>query len=219
MSKHLMRDLDNLERHLLEMSSRVEEMIQKACYCLTSRDLTEIPDVDAAEQRIDQSEVEIEEECLKILALHQPVASDLRRVTTLLKINNELERIADLAVNICKRASAISQWPDLKIPEALNRMSNRAVQMVRTSLDAFVHGDVAAARHVMVVDDDVDEMNREVIDALQDQMKSELSLIDPAMHCFSATRHLERIADHATNIAEDVLYLVVGEIARHQNGT
>ena len=219
MSKHLLRDLDALERHLMEMSSRVEEMIEKACLCLANRDMSNRALVTAAEEQIDQSEVEIEEECLKILALHQPVASDLRRVTTLLKINNELERIADLAVNICNRAAAIGKWPDLKIPDVLTAMSNQAVQMVRTSLDAFVREDLEAARRVMLDDDEVDDMNRDVIAALQSEMERENGLIEPALHCFSACRHIERIADHATNIAEDIVYLVSGEITRHQNGS
>ncbi|MCA9173634.1 MAG: phosphate signaling complex protein PhoU [Planctomycetales bacterium] len=217
MSKHLMRDLEALERMLLELSSRVEQMVQQASRALVHRDPAAIAPVLESENWVDVQEVVIEEECLKILALHQPVASDLRRVTTLLKINNELERIADLAVNICERTRPLDEWPDLPVPAALPRMFDRSVQLVRDALDAFVRADVAAARRVMSADEEIDAMNREVIAELQEVMQERHDLVAAALHCFSASRHVERIADHATNIAEDIIYLVDGEIARHQH--
>jgi phosphate transport system protein len=215
MSKHLERDLESLEREILDQSSRVEEMIAKACQALLERRADFASDVAASEIEINAREVKIEEECLKILALHQPVAVDLRRTATVLKINSELERIADLAVNIAERTIALAEYPEFEIPSKLERMFNRASEMVHESLDAFVDQNVDAAREVCRRDDEVDEYNRRVIDDLLDVMRSRPDLIEPALHFFSVCRHVERIGDCATNIAEDVIYLVEGEIARH----
>jgi len=159
--------------------------------------------------------VQIEEECLKILALHQPVAVDLRRTATVLKINSELERIADLAVNVAERTKALGSFPEFEIPPKLERMSLKATDMVHDALDAFVDLDVQASREVCRRDDEVDDLNRQVIDDLYETMQSRPHLVEPAMQMFSISRHVERIADCATNIAEDVIYLVEGEIARH----
>jgi phosphate transport system protein len=215
MSKHLERDLEALERAILAQSSRVEEMIAKACQALVERRADVSEEVIANEHEINVREVRIEEECLKILALHQPVAVDLRRTATLLKINSELERIADLAVNIAERTKPLGCYPEFEIPPKLERMSLKATDMVHDALDAFVDLDVQASRDVCRRDDEVDELNRQVIDDLYDMMQSRPNTVEPAMHMFSISRHVERIADCATNIAEDVIYLVEGEIARH----
>jgi phosphate transport system protein len=215
MSKHLERDLEALEREILAQSSLVEEMIAKACRALVDRRVDLSSEVVAGEMQIDMREVRIEEECLKILALHQPVAVDLRRTATVLKINTELERIADLAVNIAERTSSLSDHLDFEIPDKLERMSTKATDMVHDALDAFVELDVNLAREVCQRDDEIDTLNREVIDELYDTMHGHSDQIEPAMHVFSISRHVERIADCATNIAEDVIYLVEGEIARH----
>lgn len=215
MSKHLERDLEALEREILAQSSLVEEMIAKACRALIERRADITSEVIANEESINLREVKIEEECLKILALHQPVAVDLRRTATVLKINSELERIADLAVNIAERNRFLSEHLEFDIPDRLERMSIKSTDMVHDALDAFVDQDVDAAREVCRRDDEVDELNREVIDDLYQIMQSRPDLVEPAMHVFSMSRHVERIADCATNIAEDVIYLVEGEIARH----
>jgi phosphate transport system protein len=167
---------------------------------------------------VDEREVHVENECLKILALHQPVAGDLRRVATVLKANNDLERIGDLAVNIAKRAKSLLQYPAFPMPERLPRMAGMAVGMVRGALDAFVNLDPAEAGRIRVMDDGVDELNREIIVELTSLMESDPTMVKPGLHCFSATRQIERIADHATNIAEDVIYLVEGDIVRHSRG-
>ena len=215
MSKHLERDLEALEREILAQSSLVEEMIAKACRALVDRRVDLSSEVVAGEMQIDMREVRIEEECLKILALHQPVAVDLRRTATVLKINTELERIADLAVNIAERTSSLSEHLDFEIPDKVERMSTKATDMVHDALDAFVELDVDLARDVCSRDDEIDTLNREVIDELYEMMQTQPSAVEPAMHVFSISRHVERIADCATNIAEDVIYLVEGEIARH----
>lgn len=218
MSKHLERDLEHLQREILALSARVEEMIAKACFALRAKRADVAQEVIEADAVIDQREVRIEEECLKILALHQPVAVDLRRTATVLKVNNDLERIADLAVNIAERAQCLAAHPQFDLPETLERMADVATSMVRDALDSLVHLDAAAARSVCVRDEEVDAYNREVIDELYLVMQHRPELIEAALHLFSASRHIERIADHATNIAEDVIYLVEGEIARHKHG-
>jgi phosphate transport system protein len=207
--------LETLEREILDQSSRVEEMIAKACQALLERRADVAAEVSASEIEINVREVRIEEECLKILALHQPVAVDLRRTTTVLKINSELERIADLTVNIAERTISLTEYPDFDIPAKLERMFNRASDMVHEALDAFVDQNVDVARDVCRRDDEVDEYNRRVIDDLLEIMRSRPELVEAALHFFSVCRHVERIGDCATNIAEDVIYLVEGEIARH----
>lgn len=216
MSKHLQRDLENVHLEMLSMSAIVEEMIDKASRALIEGDVELAAEVIHTDEQVNHGEVHIEEECLKMLALHQPVAIDLRRIATMVKVNNDLERIADLAVNIAERAQCLTAFPAFQMPARLERMVTLATQMVRGALDAFVNLDALSARRVCLHDDEVDEDNRRIIDELQDLMKRDPEMITPAMHAFSATRHVERIADHATNIAEDVIYLVEGEIARHK---
>jgi phosphate transport system protein len=207
--------LEALEHEILDQSSRVEEMIAKACQALVERRPDVANEVIASELEINVREVEIEEDCLKILALHQPVAVDLRRTATVLKINTELERIADLAVNIAERTISLAEHPEFEIPARLERMFVRASDMVHEALDAFVDQDVDAAREVCRRDDEVDDYNRRVIDELLATMRTRSDLVEAALHFFSVCRHVERIGDCATNIAEDVIYLVEGEIARH----
>lgn len=216
MSKHLERDLEHVEQEILAMSSMVEDMIQRACRALVEREPSLAVDVIDSDTQVDEREVHIEDDCLKIFALHQPVASDLRRTATVMKINNDLERIADLAVNIAERGRVVASHPQFPIPETFSAMATEAISMVREALDSFVKLDAGKAREVLSKDDHVDDMNRAVIGELMDLMKEQPSMIDAALHCFSASRHVERIADHATNIAEDVIYLVEGEIARHK---
>jgi len=219
MSKHLERDMENIHRQILALSATVEEVIDKASKALCNRKWELADEVIQGDNEVDEREVLIEEECLKILALHQPVAVDLRRIATVLKVNNDLERIADLAVNIAERAKSLSEFPEFPIPTKLRRMVELAAMMVRSSLDAFVNLDAKSARRICLLDDEVDRYNCEVIDGLQQLMQDQPEMIVPAMHCFSASRHVERIADHATNIAEDVIYLVEGEIARHKRAS
>ena len=191
-------------------------MIDSAGRCLFEPNPELAREVIEADKQVDQREVAIEEECLKMLALHQPVAIDLRRIAAVLKINHDLERIGDLAVNIVQRADCLHQRPDFRMPAKLERMVRLATSMVRGTLNAFVDSDTDAAREICLRDDEVDEINREIIEQLITLMKQQPAMVEPAMQCFSATRHLERIADHATNIAEDVIYLVQGEIVRHR---
>jgi phosphate transport system protein len=216
MSKHLERDLDNLQHDLLALAASVEEAVHKAIRSLRDRDTQLADEVIEGETQIDQEENHVEEEGLKMLALHQPVAIDLRRVAAALKINTELERMADLSEDIAERALALARPPFIPIPDKLQRMTDLTALMVRESLDAFVNLDVKQARRVCRLDDEVDRYNREIIEEIIPVMQGAPEMVRPGLSLFSAIRHLERIADHATNIAEDVVYLAEGEIIRHQ---
>jgi phosphate transport system protein len=196
----------------------VEQMIDKAVRALCEQRVELAHEVIETDNQVNHTEVEIEEDCLKILALHQPVAADLRRVTTVLKINSDLERIADLACNIAERAECMHEHPYFPIPDKLPEMVRQATTMVRFALDAFVDSDCNLAKQVIQLDAAVDDHNLAVINELQNLMAQDSSLVVPALHCFSASRHVERIADHAENIAEDVIYLVDGDIVRHRHG-
>jgi phosphate transport system protein len=216
MAKHLQRDLDNLQRDLLALAGLVEAAIYKAIQSLQERDVRLAREVIAGDTQIDAEENHIDEECLKLLALHQPVAVDLRRIISAMKINTDLERMGDLAEEIAERAIGLSHPPLLPIPEKLQRMTDLTTMMVRQSLDSFVNLDTAAAQTVMRMDDEVDRYNNEIIAELIQAMTNTPALVEAGLSMFSAVRQLERIADHATNIAEDVVYLVEGEIIRHR---
>lgn len=215
-SRHLEHDMQEAYHRLLALSGQVEEMIVHSVRSLTERSAEVAQSVIDRDTEIDRVEVRIEEECLKMLALHQPVAADLRLLTTMMKINNDLERMADLACNIAERAQCLRQWFDFPIPDSLGNMVEITTNMVRSSIDAFVSQDVDAAYRVISRDQSVDSLNVEVIEELTDIMQREPQSVPPALHCFSAARHLERIADHATNVAEDVVYMVSGVIVRHR---
>jgi len=217
MSIHLIKDLDTLHRLLLTMCARVEDMIHAAVEALHNPDYERAREIIAQDHDIDQLDVEIEEECLKLLALHQPVAIDLRRITTVMKISAELERVADLGCSIAERALGIISTPEIAVPDTLKEMSRQSLEMLHQSIDAYVQLDVRKARRVCQMDEAVDQLNREIIAELTELMRHRPDLIDAGVHLFSAARQIERVADHATNIAEDVVYLVQGEIIRHRN--
>lgn len=216
MAIHLMRDLDNLQRDLLALAGLVEEAIHKATRALQTRDATLAREVIAGDSQIDQEDNHINEECLKLLALHQPVARDLRRIVSILMITTDLERMGDLAEEIAERALNLIQYPQLHVPEKLLRMSDLTTMMVRQALDAFVNVNKEQAERVLRTDDEVDRYNVELIRDQIALMRATPELIEAGLSLFSATRHLERIADHATNIAEDVIYLISGDMVRHR---
>ncbi len=216
MAKHLQRDLDTLQRDLLTLAGLVEEAIHKAITALQTRNVGLAREVIAGDSEIDREENHIDEECLKMLALHQPVAGDLRRIAAGLMINTDLERMADLAEEIAERAIHLASPPLLPVPDKLQRMTDLTTMMVRQSLDSFVNLNTGQAQAVMRMDDEVDRLNDEIIHETVGEMKLAPNLIDAGLSMFSAVRHLERIADHATNIAEDVIYLIDGEIVRHR---
>ena len=218
MSKHLQRDLERINRSLMTLFGVVEKMIDDSASALVDKKVQLVNTVIESDNKVNDLEVQIEEECLKILALHQPYAADLRHLTTVLKINANLERIADLTCNIAERAECLHNSPFFPLPDELKPMVDRATQMIRMALNSFVNSDSALAKQVILFDVAVDEFNLSIINELRGLMKQDSTLIEPALHCFSASRHIERIADHAEHIAEDVIYLVDGDIVRHKHG-
>jgi phosphate transport system protein len=215
MSKHLQRGLEDLREDLLSLFGVVEQMVDMAVRSLVERRTDLANRVIQTDSTVDSREVKLEEECLKLLALHQPVATDLRQVISVVKINSELERMADLACNIAERALALDMYPLFSVPDELNDMVRESNSMVRRALDAFVSGDTERAREVIRDDDVVDALNRIIIDHLQELMQESPEHVVPAVHCFSASRNIECVADLATSLAEDVIYLIEGEIVRH----
>ncbi len=215
MSVHLQLDLHDLHKDVLSMCAAVEDMIHRAVDQLSEPSLEEARRLMSEDTDIDRWDVRIEESCLKVLALHQPVAIDLRRITTVLKISGELERVADLAVNISERAVGLLDGPSIQVPDRLKDMAARAVDMLHRSIDSYVELDSKKARLVCNEDDAIDDTNRTLIGELIQYMHQNPDRLDSLLHLFSAVRQVERVADHATNIAEDVVYLVEGRIIRH----
>jgi phosphate transport system protein len=215
MSVHLQREIERLKRMILALGATVEEGFHKSIRTIETGDAGRARDVIEKDGAVDREEVAVEEECLKILALHQPVAIDLRFIVSVLKINNDLERIGDLAANIAERALRLSRESSGAIPFDLAGMADKVGAMLKKSLDALVSLDPRAAREVCVSDDEIDAMNRAAYDRLRAAMRNDPSQVDRMILILSVSHHLERIADHATNIAEDVLYMLEGEIVRH----
>lgn len=215
MTRHFQREVDLIKKKILSLSAIVEESVHHAVRAISERDLKLANKVIENDEEIDQMEVEVEEECLKTLALNQPVAIDLRFIIAVLKINNDLERIGDLAVNIAERAAFLATKERIDIPFDFRGMSEKAKEMLHKSLDALVNMDSHLAREVMLADDEVDEMHRKMYAQVQEGILKEPNKLDCLINLLAVSRQLERIADHATNIAEDVVYMIDGEIVRH----
>jgi phosphate transport system protein len=215
LSKHLQRDLDRLKRELLTMGGMIEEAVDLAISAVVDRRADLAQQVNAGDDKIDAKELEVEDECLKMLALHQPVASDLRFIITVLKVNSDLERMGDLAKNIAERALDLVKQPPIEGAQDFRRMAERVRRMVHECIDALVQRDVDLARKVCLDDREVDEENKRRFAQMQDVMRKDPATVERAVHLLSVSRHLERIADHATNVAEDVVFLVDGEVIRH----
>ena len=216
MSNHLRQEMDRLKRKLLFVGSMAEQSVRKAGLALKEMDARAARDVVTLDHQIDLKEVELEEDCLKIMALHQPVANDLRFVVAALKINNDLERIGDLGVNIAKRVIYLSKQKPISIPFDFSIMWTSVLEMLRQSLNALVRGDVKLARVVCEQDDIVDEINRAMYAKVYDGIKKEPQNAEALIHYLSISKYLERVADYATNISEDVIYMIDGKIVRHQ---
>jgi len=216
MTIHMKNDVDKLKKKLIALCARVEEQLWQAVMSIKNRDEELATQVITADYQIDQNEVDIEEDCLKILALHQPVAIDLRFIVTALKINNDLERIGDLSVNIAERSQFLAHQTSFSMPFDFDAMAAKAQTMLRKSIDALVNMDCDLANEVCAMDDEVDTMNREMYDQFKKGVLKNPEHLECMLHVLSVSRHLERIADHATNIAEDVIYMVEGRIVRHK---
>lgn len=216
MSLVFANEVEKLKRRILAMSAQVEESVILAVRALLTRDENLAEQVIRGDYNVDQAEVEVEEDALKILALYQPVAMDLRFLTAVLKINNDLERIGDLAANIAKRAVKLCKAPAALVPEQMVESADRARDMVRDSLNAFVQMDADLARAVCGADDRIDRLCREVRTTLEKEIAAHPEHLSSYLDMLLASRNIERIGDHATNIAEDVIYLVEGVIVRHR---
>lgn len=216
MSIHLERDMAALHRDLLSMCAMVEDLIHQAVDTLKRPSREAAESLRLRDDEIDSLDVQIENDCLKVLALHQPVANDLRRIASMLKIVGELERVADLGVHIAERACGTMARPDLAFPDRLVDMAGLAIDMLHRAIDSYVELNLDMARQVCLDDSQVDTMNVEIINELTRRMQQSPAEVEPLMHLFSASRHIERVADHATNIAEDVIYIIEGEIVRHR---
>ena len=213
---HLLRDLERLKKEILMLGAMVEEATQKALLTVTEGRTDLCDEVIAGDREVDEREIQLEDECLKVLALHQPVAQDLRFVLVVLKINNDLERVADLARNIAERGRDLKLLPRVAVPAEIHAMAERAQRMLRDSLKAAVASDTELARQVLGDDDEVDRLHERIFEVVKDAIRSDTKLIDPLIQLLSVSRYVERIADLATNIAEEVVFMVEGEIIRHQ---
>ena len=212
---HFREELDELQRRLLEMAGLVESAIHQSVSALVERDDQLAKDVLWKEAQINQKDIEIDEFATRLLALYQPMARDMRFLTAAIKINGDLERMGDLAVNITERALALMKEPPVKPLIDIPRMADLAEAMVRKSLDALVKRDEQLARNVLLSDDEVDQLRDAVYKELVTFMQEESTTIPRAVDLMFIAHNLERIADHATNIAEDVLFLMKGIDVRH----
>jgi len=208
--------MDQLKKMIHTLGALVEESVEKSVHALTQRDIRLGKKVIDDDDKIDRAEVELEEECLKVMALYQPVANDLRWVVSILKINNDLERIGDLAVNIAERAVYLAKRDEIEISPEFSEMSLITLAMLRYSFDALINLDEGLARKVCAMDDKVDDLNRKMYRQFESRLRKDPEHVDSFVQLLSASRYLERIADHATNICEDIIYLISGKIVRHR---
>jgi len=216
LKRHFDRELKDLKNRILRMGGTVEDLIVRAIEALRNRERSLAAEALRIEEEIDAEEVQIEEDCLKLIALYQPVAGDLRFIAAVLKINSELERMGDLAVHIAERARDLAGDGEWNVPTDLHRMSTCVQHMVRTSLESLVNHDSELAMQVMRADDAVDEHHSRMFELVSEELQKNPQDVGRLLQLLSVSRHLERIADSATNIAEDVYYLVEGEIIRHR---
>ncbi|HUP35189.1 MAG TPA: phosphate signaling complex protein PhoU [Candidatus Limnocylindria bacterium] len=215
MQRHFHEELDGLKQTLLAMGGLVEDQIRRAMRALLERDDVIAQEVIERDRKVNAYDVEVDEQCVNLLALHQPAAGDLRFITTAMKIVTDLERIGDQAVNIAQRVLELNREPQLKPYIDLPRMADRAQRMVKESLDAFVAGDTALARQVCAADAEVDALKEQIFRELLTFMMEDPRTVSRAIRVILISRFMERVADHATNIAEMVIYLVEGKMVRH----
>ena len=215
--RHFIEELEHLKTKLLEMGALVEASIQRSISAVTQKDRAAAEEVFRNETRVNAIELEIDDFAINLLARYQPMAADLRLIVAALKINTDLERMGDLAVNIAQRAMALMEGPMIKPMIDIPHIAGLVQSMVRKALDAFVRRDADLARSVLASDDAVDSLRTACYHELISFMEQDVSNIQHSLALLSITRNLERIADHSTNVAEDVLFLVKGVDVRHHN--
>ena len=215
MKRHLERELDKLRKKVLTLGAMVEGSIEKAVLSLTRYDVKLAKEVMESDHEVDNIEVEIEEDCLKIFALYQPAAIDLRYVVGILKMNNDLERMGDLSVNIAERAAYLADRKGTELFLDFTKMSKKVIAMVKKALDSLIKMDARMAQQVCAADDEVDALDKEILLHIQSYIEKNPKEVKSLIHLLLVSRHLERIGDLATNIAEDVIYMTKGTIIRH----
>ena len=215
MTKQFEEDLDGLKQQLLKMAAKAETMIHLSMQALVQRDLSLDAELSELEDDVNKLQLDVDDRCFKLLALRQPMAHDLRFIIAGGKISSDLERIGDLTINIYENTKVLLQFPELKPLIDIPKMADVSRQMVRDSLDAFVEEDAVKARKTVMRDDEVDGLKNQVFREVLTYMISDPQTIQVGMQLILVSRHLERIADHATNIAEDVVYLVEAKDIRH----
>ena len=215
MPRVLQNELEKIKKTILTLGGMVEERLHLAAKAVEGKDSVIAERIIKTDHEIDEMEIEVEEECLKILALHQPVAVDLRFLIAVIKINNDLERIADQAKNIAQRIKTISKTTNFEYNYDYGSMAEKVQDMLKKSLDALVNFDTDMAMKVCVLDDEVDELKNKVYDIVKEEICHYPNQVGYLINFLLISRHLERIADHATNIAEEVVYMTEGEIVRH----
>jgi phosphate transport system protein len=216
MTRHLALEIDKLKQSILHLSDAVIESLQKSVEALQKKDIKLAQEVISNDAVIDRMEVDSEEECLKVLALHQPVAGDLRFIVAILKINSDLERIGDFSVHISDKAIQLSKQDSVKLPPEFYEMARKTEIMLKKSVEALVNLDADVAGSISMMDDEIDDMNRKISDDAKTEIRKHPELLDPYSNILSVSRSIERMADHVTNIAEDIIYMVEGEIVRHK---
>jgi phosphate transport system protein len=218
MEPHYQHELGSLKERLLEMGGLAEDRVRMAVQGLVERDPVLIDEVLGGDMPLNELHIQIDDLCLKLLALHSPMAADLRGVMAAIKINSDLERVGDMAVNIAEAARRYASHPPVKKLIDIPRMAAAAQRMLRDALDSYVRGDVQLAQRVLDEDDDLDSLKTQVFRELLTDMLSDPTTIEPALDLILISRHLERIGDHATNVAEDVIFMVSGRDVRHHAG-
>lgn len=215
MSKHLDRDISSLRDHVLELGQRVAEMIEKSILMVQNYDRVLVQEIYTTEEAINDMEVDVEEECLKILALHQPVAEDLRFLIVVLKVNNDLERMGDQVVNVAERIEYIADKQRVVADLKLTIMADLCANMVNGAIMALTQRDVAKAKEIVLLDDELDSLHAGTYEQLTNVMMDRPESITPALSLLTISSNLERIGDLATNIAEEIIFMEEGEIIRH----
>jgi phosphate transport system protein len=214
-TRHFAEELDELKQRLLVMGGLAEERLRTAVHALVERDSDLMAEVISGDEAVNGLHLEIDDRCFKLLALHQPMAVDLRTIVAAFKINTDLERVGDLAVNVAEAAERYVTHVPVKPLIDLPRMAEMARQMLHAALDAFVSKDVEAAQHVLTQDDTLDGLKNQIFRELLTYMLGDPRKIEPAIDLILVSRHLERVGDHATNIAEDVIFMVEARDVRH----
>jgi phosphate transport system protein len=213
--RHFQADLDSLKERLLAMGGLAEERVRESVRGLMDRDIAALDAVITGDQPINDLHMEVDDRCFKLLALHQPMAADLRVIVAAVKINTDLERVGDLAVNIAEAGKRYLQHPPVKPLIDIPRMGELAQKMLRDSLDAFVRRDMTLAEAVLIADDTLDALKSQIFRELLTYMLQAPDTIEPALDLILISRHLERIGDHATNVAEDVIFILSARDVRH----